>query len=852
MIRSAEERVRNQDPRLLVHSTVCDDLAWFIEFDLPTNQAVREPTRIYREWRNVPCNLWRILVVTAPEDHFEDPLASLIGTAMDEGEKVRFHLHRKRAIGGHGKVCACDVDARRPAFCLASSEGVDEQGGKNLHARRLHLQSGVVPHTLSEVDSKSLLSSFGVPFCREEVVEDLVAAAAAASRIGYPVVLKANASTISHKSELGLVRLDLRDPESLASAYEEITGLVDAGSVNFIVAEMASGNREIIVGLVRDATCGDMVLLGAGGVFAEAIEDVVLLPFPIGESDVERAIVRLRSRRLFGAVRGEEPVNLQQLTSVVMGVQRLANSDALVRVIDINPLIVSKSGSLVAVDALVEMHDRLPKAVDRRQTPAPEMSPLFNPRGVVVVGASSHPGKFGFVSIHNILANGYRGRLYGLNQSGEQVLGASMITDISELPKNEVDLAFLCTPAAINEEILRRCAERGVRAAFVASAGYRELGNEGERLERALASTARELGMVLAGPNGQGLVSTPANLCAQIVAPFPPRGSISVVSQSGNFVSSFLNMSKQTGRGIARAVSAGNSAVLNVADYLDFFSTDAATSTTIAYVESIDDGPAFFDAVQRHCEEKPLVVVKGGRTESGKRAASSHTGALASDYRAFAAKCEHVGATVVSDPEEAFDCAAAFDTLPLPRGDRLAILTTVGGWGVVSSDVVHDCTHLRLGGISDSLLSNLDDVMPARWSRNNPLDCAGGETRETVTTALRMLCESGEFDLILLLGVGIQGNQARMMIDGPYAGDLTRITDYHERQEMRYVDAAADLAAEFGIPVALASEIAVTDPLNATIRQARERSVHVFASGPRAVRSLDRLAARAHRLREAR
>ncbi|MEO6468716.1 MAG: CoA-binding protein, partial [Acidimicrobiia bacterium] len=195
---------------------------------------------------------------------------------------------------------------------------------------------------------------------------------------------------------------------------------------------------------------------------------------------------------------------------------------------------------------------------------------LFEPRAIVVAGASSHPGKFGFVTLHNVLSQGYAGGVFATNRDGGTILGIDTVPSIDDLPGNApIDLVFVCTPAAANIELLRSCARRGIKAAFVTSAGYGEAGDAGRDAERELVDLANELGILLAGPNGQGVVSTPAQLCAQIVAPYPPAGSIGVASQSGNFVSSFLNYSVQTGIGISRAVSAGNAAMITVPDYLD-------------------------------------------------------------------------------------------------------------------------------------------------------------------------------------------------------------------------------------------------------------------------------------------
>src|SRR5579884_1617345 len=264
-----------------------------------------------------------------------------------------------------------------------------------------------------------------------------------------------------------------------------------------------------------------------------------------------------------------------------------------------------------------------------------QMRALFDPRGVIVAGASTHPAKFGFTALHNILANGYRGRVFATNLEGGEILGVQVATDLADLPDGQADLVFVCTPAGANESLLRQCAAKGVRAAFVTSAGYREAGEEGLAAERRLVELARDLGILLAGPNGQGLVSTPASLCAQIVAPYPPAGRIAIASQSGNFVSSLMNYAVQTGIGVSRAVSAGNAAAVGIGDLIEWYGRDPETSVALAYVEGLADGRTFFDQVRTVTEDKPVVLVKGGTTPGGQRAAASHTGSLASEARVF-------------------------------------------------------------------------------------------------------------------------------------------------------------------------------------------------------------------------
>jgi acetyltransferase len=468
---------------------------------------------------------------------------------------------------------------------------------------------------------------------------------------------------------------------------------------------------------------------------------------------------------------------------------------------------------------------------------------LFEPRGVVVAGASTHPGKFGFVSLHNLLAAGYAGEVFATNLEGQDVLGVPTAPSIDDLPSGRADLVLVCTPAAAVPEVLRGCARKGVKAAFVTSAGYGEAGEEGRRAEAELVALADELDILLAGPNGQGVVSTPARLCAQIVAPYPPEGRIAVASQSGNFVSSFMNWAVQTGVGISRAVSAGNAAAVSVADYLEFYAGDPATAVSLAYVEGIRDGRDFLTRLRRVGAAKPVVLVKGGATAGGQRAAASHTGALASDDRVFDGVCRQAGAIRAATVEGAFEAAATFATQPLPAGPNVVVVTTAGGWGVVTADAITRDPHLSLLPLPDDLRRAIDGKLPPRWSRSNPVDCAGGETRDTIPEVLALVAEHPDVHAVVYLGLGIQSNQARLMRDGSFYPEhgLERIVAYHERQDVRFAEAAAEISTATGKPILTATELAVADPANPGPATVRATGRLCYSSADRAVAALGHL-----------
>ena len=701
--------------------------------------------------------------------------------------------------------------------------------------------------TLSERASKVLLADYGVPIAPEQFVESALAAGDAADAMGYPVVAKLNGDAIAHKTERGLVKLRLGDRAAVEAAADELfaAATADDGDVDVLVAPMVSGSRELIAGLVRDEQFGPTVMLGVGGVLAEAVADVVFRPAPIDAVTATGMIDDLATQKLLDPFRGEAAVDRAQLSELLVGLGRLVTDRPDVASVDINPLIVQPDGRLVAVDGLVELgaeHDGAGSTLRPRPTDE-QFRALFEPRGVLVTGASTHPGKFGFVSLHNLLAAGYAGGVYGTNLKGEEVLGVHTVADIAELPDGAIDLVFVCTPASANPDLLRACAGKGVRAAFLTSAGYGEAGDEGRAAERELVALADELGILLAGPNGQGVVSTPVDLCAQIVAPYPPAGRIGVASQSGNFVSSFLNLARATGVGISRAVSAGNAAAVSVADYLDFYATDDETSVGLAYVEGITDGKGLMERLATSAARKPLVLVKGGATEGGAQAAASHTGALAANDKIFDGACRSAGITRAATVTEAFEAAATFATQPLPAGPNTVVLTTAGGWGVVTADAITRDRDLVLLALPDDLREAIDGKLPPRWSRNNPVDCAGGETRETIPEVMDLIASHPSVDAVIYLGLGIQSNQARLMRDGRFYPDhgLERIVAYHERQDARFAEAAHELSVATGKPILVATELAVADPDNAGPATVRRTGRLCYSSGEQAVTALGHL-----------
>jgi acetyltransferase len=705
--------------------------------------------------------------------------------------------------------------------------------------------------TLSEHASKEIVAAYGVRVPEERVVREPAEAVRAAEAIGLPVVLKLAGDGIAHKTERNLVRLGLADAAAVEREAAALLALArpEDGDVSLLVAEQVEGQRELIAGLVRDPQFGPCVLLGLGGILAEAVGDAVFCVAPLERHEARAMVEGLATHRLVTEPhRGEPAIDRDALAEVLLGLSRLALEHPEIESVDLNPLIVAGDRP-IAVDALVERRTGPLAEPDPLPEPLPDAAvldrfrPLFHPRGIVVAGVSSHPGKFGFVTFHNLLRFDFRGEVYGLKPDAAEVLGCKTYPSVDALPAGaDLDLVFMCTPNTVNVDLLRACAARGVRAAFVTSAGYGEAGEEGRAMQRELVGVAEELGVLLVGPNGQGVISTPESMCAQIVAPNPPPGRIGVASQSGNLVSSFQNYAVATGVGISKAVSLGNSAQTGLPDLLEYFAVDPDTDVALTYVEGVGDGRRFRRAAERLVRSKPLVLVKGGARAEGQRAAASHTGALASDDRVFDGLCRQLGILRAPTIEEAFEWAATLATQPLPRGRRVVVFTSVGGWGVLAADACAEA-GLELIPLPEEIRKAIDERVPARWSRNNPIDLAGGETRDTIPEVLDLVCAHPEVDAVIHLGIGIQAATAGLFRTGRYFPDhgLERMADFHERQDRRYVEAGIEASRKHDKPVLAVTELVASNPENAGPAALKAHGRVCHPSAHRAVRALSAL-----------
>ncbi|HWS15443.1 MAG TPA: CoA-binding protein, partial [Candidatus Methylomirabilis sp.] len=374
---------------------------------------------------------------------------------------------------------------------------------------------------------------------------------------------------------------------------------------------------------------------------------------------------------------------------------------------------------------------------------------LLQPGSVAVVGASRNPEKVGYGVFANLVQAGFPGPLYGVNPGGGEILGHPLYPSIEAIP-GPVDLGvFVVPPKAILEGI-PVLARKGMKAAIAISAGFKEVGGEGVSLERALKEVSAAAGIRVLGPNCLGLINTHSALNASFSRGTPPKGAISFFSQSGALCTAVLDWAIGRNVGFSKFVSLGNKADVSESDILEFLADDPSTRVILGYVESIDDGRRFLRAARSVTPRKPVIVVKAGATDAGARAASSHTGSLAGSDRAYAAAFRQGGVLRAGTVEDLFDLALGFAMQPLPRGDRLLILTNAGGPGILAADTA-SLLGIPLAEVSGSLRERILPALPPTASLANPVDVIGDARADRYREVLSALRDEPSIDTVLVL-----------------------------------------------------------------------------------------------------
>jgi acetyltransferase len=393
---------------------------------------------------------------------------------------------------------------------------------------------------------------------------------------------------------------------------------------------------------------------------------------------------------------------------------------------------------------------------------------LFHPATVALIGASDRPGAVGAVLARNLRRAGFKGEVLLVNPHLGALDGMPVYPDIASLP-HAADLAIIATPPDTVPGLIAELGACGTRAAVVITAGFGELGERGRALQQAALDAARPYLLRLVGPNCVGIMVPGIGLDASFSHLAPPPGEIAFVSQSGALITAMLDWAAPRGIGFSHVVSLGDMADVDFGDMLDYLAADAHTRAILLYVEGITRGRKFMSAARAAARLKPVLVLKAGRSSGGARAAASHTGMLAGSDRVYHAAFRRAGMLRADTMAELFDAAATLALTSAQDGERLAILTNGGGAGVLASDAL-EAAGGRLAILSAATTARLDSVLPATWSRGNPVDIIGDAPGSRYAAALEALFADDGVDAILVLNcptaLASPEDAARAVIDG--------------------------------------------------------------------------------------
>ncbi|MDR1722212.1 MAG: acetate--CoA ligase family protein [Methanobrevibacter sp.] len=374
---------------------------------------------------------------------------------------------------------------------------------------------------------------------------------------------------------------------------------------------------------------------------------------------------------------------------------------------------------------------------------------MFNPKSVAVIGASNSEGKVGYIVVDNIVKEGYDGKIYPINPKDSEIQGITAYKNVKDLPEVP-DLVVVAIPSPFVNQSLEECGEVGVKNIVVITAGFKEVGGEGVKLEEEMVKIIKKYNINLVGPNSLGTIDSHTPLNTSFSQMMPPKGNIAFISQSGAMMVAIIDWSVTAGIGFSKVVSMGNKAGLSEIELLEFLADDDETAVVIAYLESVSDDEDFVRTLRKVSAKKPVVVLKSGSSAAGAEAASSHTGALAGSDVAFDTAFKQAGIFRVTTMDELFDVALAFSKCPLPTGRNLAIITNAGGGGVVSVDAM-ERFGLNLVQFDDETTKRLKEAVPDEGSVKNPIDVLGDAPVSRYKESLEIVLENDEVDGLVVM-----------------------------------------------------------------------------------------------------
>lgn len=388
-----------------------------------------------------------------------------------------------------------------------------------------------------------------------------------------------------------------------------------------------------------------------------------------------------------------------------------------------------------------------------------ELDHFFRPESIAIIGASSTPGKVGYNFMANLVASSFPHEIYPVNPGFKEIMGIRVYEGIKDVPKTP-DLAIIAVSQSLVPSILLRCADKGIKAVIISSAGFGDDGQEGKKLERDIVEIAKKRGMRIIGPNTQGLINPDRKLALISTSPKPLakiiEGRVSYICQTAFFYWDWII--NNTSLGLSKAVDLGNMCDVNHSEVLDYLGSDPKTQVLSLHIEGLRDGAGFVKTATKVTRQKPVIVLKAGRSVEGARAIASHTGSLAGKDETYDAAFKQAGIIRAADMDELIDLTKTFAYLPaLPTGNRVGIITFSGAAGSLAADACAE-SNLRLAKFSKATINKMSQIFPSWASAKNPMDVFQIVTinaKAVHSAALESLSTDPNLDAILIVAMTV-------------------------------------------------------------------------------------------------
>ena len=609
---------------------------------------------------------------------------------------------------------------------------------------------------ITEESAKEILGYYGVKVPGYALVTNPDESVKKAKQLGFPLVGKIVSPQILHKTDVRGVKVGLNSELEVRETFDEMYNRLSTqfNVKGMLIEKMVpKGVAELIVGLQNDPQFGPVIMLGLGGIYTEIFKDISFRVLPITKDDAVEMIESLKGKQILKGFRGSEPVNIDVLGDALVNIGNLGvDMAAYYESIDFNPVIAYPNDYMV-VDAKIILQQKPdPEPISKAPPNSRYIDLFFNAKSIALIGASPEHGKVGNSVFESLVKHDYKGKVFPVNAKGyAEIMGIKAFKSLEDI-QEQIDVVVVTVDLKFVPDILRSCGRKRIHNIVIISGGGKELGGERAAIEQQIKELSNQLDVRIIGPNCIGMFNGENRLdCAfqgheRMIR--PKKGDVAFLSQSGTVGIAFMETSDAFG--MSKMISYGNRSDVDEADMIWYLSEDPKTKVIGLYVEGFGDGRKFMNTAKKVIAErkKPIVVFKNGRSTSGAKQAASHTGSLGGSYMVVKGALDQSGIISVDSYEELTGSLKALTWQPVPKGNRIAMVTN--GAGPIIAAIDHfERLGLQMAEIGDQTKRSLREHYPPTYIVGNPCDITGSANADDYRFAIQAYMEDPNVDIIM-------------------------------------------------------------------------------------------------------